>query len=262
AGEYRIERSLGVVEIIDYLVAGRAEAHRFVIPEGLTLEQVTNLLVDQRLGTRERFVRAMHRRPARYGLNLRVGRDNLEGYLMPDTYRFASGLTEREIVEALVQNWKRKVWTPNEKAFQASERSVDEIVVMASLIEREARVPEDRPRIASVINNRLEQSMLLQIDATVLYALGKHKSRVTFNDLKVKSPYNTYRRKGLPPGPICSPGLASIQAVLTPDITDYYYYVAQPDGRHVFTRTAGEHGAAIARLQKAARNTHAAPTGR
>ena len=117
------------------------------------------------------------------------------------------------------------------------------------MVEREARVPEERPMIAGVYVSRLARDMLLQCDATVQYALGEHKSRLLYRDLKVASPYNTYVHKGLPPGPIASPGLASLEAALSPAETDYLYYVAGPDGAHVFSRTYEEHCAAIERVR-------------
>jgi UPF0755 protein len=118
---------------------------------------------------------------------------------------------------------------------------------MASLVEREARLPEERALIAGVLFNRLHRRMLLEVDATVLYALGRHKSVVTYKDLEVNSPYNTYRHIGLPPGPIANPGVAAIEAALTPAVTDYLYYVARADGSHVFSRTYQEHLAAVRR---------------
>jgi UPF0755 protein len=126
-----------------------------------------------------------------------------------------------------------------------SKRSLADIVTIASLIEREARIGKDRPLISGVIHNRLRKGMRLQVDATVLYALGEHKGRVTYEDLKVDSPFNTYRHKGLPPHPICNPGEASIRAALRPAKTEYLFYVARPDGSHVFTRTYAEHQQAI-----------------
>jgi UPF0755 protein len=124
-----------------------------------------------------------------------------------------------------------------------------QIVTVASMIERETKVADERPTVAAVIYNRLERRMPLQIDATVLYALGRHKSVVTLRDLEVDSPYNTYRRVGLPPGPICSPGLASIEAAAKPADAPYLYYVLKPDGRHHFSRTLEEHNDAVRRYR-------------
>ena len=170
---------------------------------------------------------------------------SLEGYLFPDTYEFVVGTGADGIVTAMAQTFSRKFHTPNSAEIDASALSLHELVTVASLIEREARVAADRALISSVIRNRLAKGMRLQIDATVLYALGTHKERVTHEDLKVKSPYNTYLHAGLPPGPICNPGLASLKAALHPASSEYLFYVARPDGSHVFTRTYEEHLAAI-----------------
>ena len=138
-----------------------------------------------------------------------------------------------------------RFYSPNRQGIRSSRYSLHELVTIASLIEREARVDGDRRLISSVIHNRLERGMRLQIDATVRYALPGHKPRLRNSDLKVKSPYNTYLHSGLPPGPICNPGLACLEAALNPATTDYLFYVARGDGSHVFTRTYAEHLQAI-----------------
>ena len=145
----------------------------------------------------------------------------------------------------MVLNFSRRFARPKEQEISAGGHSLHEIVTLASLIEREARIPTDRPRIAGVLENRLKKGMKLEIDATVLYALGYHKDRVYYKDLEVDSPYNTYRNVGLPPGPIASPGLASLDAALHPEANDYLYYVAQPNGAHLFARTGAEHAANV-----------------
>lgn len=252
AGDYLISPNLGVIPVLQKLVAGDAEAQWVVIPEGLTVRQVAKLLESRRLGSVSRFLRAAGRPPQAYGLMVGAPRSSLEGYLMPDTYRFPRHLRETELIRVMLENWNAKVLRPNRERFAKSDLPIDKVVTIAAMIEREARLPGDRPLIASVVRNRLRRKMPLQIDATVLYALGKHKTVVTLEDLKVESPYNTYRRVGLPPGPICSPGAASIQAALVPSRTDYLYYVARPDGRHIFSHTAAEHEAAVAQARKLA----------
>lgn len=250
AGEYQIPQSLGIVEIIDKLVAGDADAQWVVIPEGKTLSQIAVILEARRLAKSGNFMRAASRRPSSYGLDISVPRHSVDGYLMPDTYKFPRQISEGEIIRQMLRNWNAKVLRPHKALFSRSDLPVDKIVVMASMIEREARVPEDRPKIASVVRNRLKKGMKLQIDATVLYALRAHKSALSYADLKTKSPYNTYQNFGLPPGPICNPGVASVEAALQPAATPYLYYVAQPDGSHIFSRTAEEHRAAIARVKQ------------
>jgi len=250
AGEYEIPPNLGVIEVIDKLVAGDAVQQWVVIPEGRRVSQVAQLLSSQGLARSAEFMRAARRKPKAYGLLLPVSRSSVEGYLMPDSYKFPKQISERKLVRHMLENWNAKVYRPNRALFDSSDLPLDKIVIVASMIEREARVPADRPLISSVVRNRLKKNMRLQIDATVQFALGYHKSVLTFKDLKVDNPYNTYRNAGLPPGPICSPGLDAILAALKPADTDYLYYVAKPDGSHIFTRTGAEHQAAILKARK------------
>jgi UPF0755 protein len=250
AGEYSIPPDLGVIEIIDRLVAGDAEAQWVSIPEGRTLRQIATALEGRRLARSGEFIRMSERQPQRFGLEIPVERRSVEGYLMPETYKFPKQISETNLIKHMLETWQKKVYDPHRELFDQNDLSVDEIVIIASMIEREARVPEDRPLISSVIRNRLKKNMLLQVDATVIYALGRHRDVVTHADLRVNHPYNTYRNKGLPPGPICNPGLDSILAALQPAHTEYVYYVAQPDGSHVFTRTYQEHQQAIRRIRQ------------
>jgi len=175
--------------------------------------------------------------------------ESLEGYLLPETYEFAYGTAAEDLVRRMVEELDRQFVKPNADAIAASKLSLHEIVTLASLVEREAKVAADRAKIAGVLTNRLSRGMKLQCDATVQYALGEHKPRLTFADLKVDSPYNTYLHAGLPPGPIACPGIASLRAALQPERTDALFYVARPDGSHVFTRTYEEHLAAIAQIR-------------
>ncbi len=250
AGEYLIPPNRGVLEIIDQLVAGNAEAQWVLIPEGYTLSRIASLLDEQRLARANEFLRAARRSPTTLGVDLPVSPSGLEGYLMPDTYKFPRKASEQVLLKEMLRNWHDKIYQPNRELFAASTLPAEKIIVIASMIEREARVPEDRPLISSVIRNRLQKKMPLQIDATVLYALGRHKAKVTYKDLKVKSPYNTYIQRGLPPGPICNPGQDAVLAALKPAKTDYLYYVARPDGSHIFTRSHQEHLQAIAKVKQ------------
>jgi UPF0755 protein len=250
AGEYEISPNLGVIEIINKLVAGDAIAHSVVVPEGLTLRQVAAKLSNQRVVNSDRFLRAAARKPKYLGLQVPVARRSVDGYLMPDTYKFQKGVGERQVLKEMLANWNRKVLRPNQELFRKSSLPMDKVIILASLIEREARVPQDRAKISSVIHNRLRRKMKLDIDATVIYALGFHKEALSFADLKVDSPYNTYRNVGLPPGPICNPGADSVLAALQPANTPYLYYVAQPDGSHIFGASYQEHKANIARVKQ------------
>lgn len=218
-----------------------------VIPEGFTLRQIAARLEREHIADGAAFLRLASRPDVRGAWPYDFPRPPgaLEGYLCPDSYSFFPGTPPEKVLEALLLNFSRRFSRPYHTQIGASGESLHEIVTKASLIEREARVPQDRQRIAGVIENRLKRGMKLEIDATVLYALGRHKRRVFYKDLLVKSPYNTYRHAGLPPGPIASPGVSAFTAALNPERHDYLYYVARPDGSHYFTRTAKEHEVAV-----------------
>jgi UPF0755 protein len=157
-----------------------------------------------------------------------------------------------QVIDTMLSNFSTRFARPYRVEVGRSGRDLHAIVTIASLIEREAKVPQDRARIAGVLDNRLRRGMRLEVDATLDYAYGYHKTRVLYKDLEVASPYNTYRHKGLPPGPIANPGLAALQAALHPERNAFLYYVARPDGAHIFSRTPDEHAAAKrqARLER------------
>lgn len=241
-----------VVETLRQKAGGDEDGLRVTLPEGYTLRQVADTLNAKhvcdgnelyRLATDAKFIRAL---PSDFALPA----DTLEGYLFPDTYTFKTGTTPALALQAMLTNFGAHFARPYQQEIGAGGRSLHDVVTIASLIEREARVDADRARIAGVIDNRLKRNMRLEIDATVLYALGHHKSRVTYKDLRVDSPYNTYRHAGLPPGPIANPGLPCLLAALHPEANAFVYYVARPNGAHIFTRTPAEHQAAIRQAQR------------
>jgi UPF0755 protein len=252
AGEYELQPSMPLALIIDKLARGDATAVWFTVPEGYTVDQVADTLAQLGMVDRRRFLKLAQSSGEKLDADLKIPRHTLEGYLFPDSYKFKKGVSERTIVTGMLRNFHSKVVEDLGEDIHSSSLPLDKIVTLASLIEREARVPEDRPMIAAVIYNRLKRHMLLQIDASVLYALGHHKDRVLLADLKIDSPYNTYKYPGLPPGPICSPGLASIRAALRPAKADYLYYVARADGSHIFSTTLAEHNAAVHRARSGA----------
>ncbi|MFP3903376.1 MAG: endolytic transglycosylase MltG [Armatimonadota bacterium] len=220
-------------------------------PEGHTVEQMaeriagTDLLI-----SKQAFLRSATPETVSEVTDFPFEADSAEGYLFPDTYQFPIGVEADDVVTTLCQTFDEKFYQPNAQQIAQSDLSLHEIVTIAAMIEQEARVDKDRPLIASVIHNRLQRDMRLQIDATVQYALGTHKERLMHSDLQVKSPYNTYLHHGLPPGPICNPGLASLQAAMHPASTDYLYYVARPDGSHIFTTTYARHQQAIRQVRQ------------
>lgn len=244
AGVYILTPDMSLPKIAERIAAGSPSVIVFTVPEGYTLKQIIDLLCEKGLADadtlREVLVSAEFDYPFVRGLP--EGPTRLEGYLYPDTYCVGSDISERELVDLMLGRFWEKIQElgylqkVNEKGL-----TLHEAVTIASMIEREARLDRERPLIASVIFNRLRLGMPLQIDATVQYALGEHRPVVSYRDLEVDSPYNTYKVTGLPPGPIASPGEASLLAVVQPDETDYLYYVAKSDGSHAFARTLGEH---------------------
>ncbi len=250
-GEYSLSPTQGALEIAGVLARGESVLHRVTIPEGYTVAQIAELLAGMGLAGRERLTElataGAHRFPRATLRNLPI--DSLEGYLFPDTYYLAKGLGEAAVIEHLLNRFDAAVGAALRDAAAARGLTLHQLITIASLIEREARVASERPIIAGVIFNRLERGMKLEIDASVLYALGSHKPIVTYADLEVDSPYNTYRYPGLPPGPIANPGLAAIAAAAAPAQTPYLYYVLKPDGTHQFSRTLEEHNRAVRRYR-------------
>lgn len=258
-GIYDLTSSEPLPTILGHLVRGDIATNRVTFPEGYTLERVAERLEEKRLGTARAFLDLT----IRQGDSLKATGfrppPKLEGYLFPDTYKLPVDADEKAIAQRMLDNFDRLVAQGKKAEIQRSGRPLHEIVTIASLVEREARVSEDRPRIAGVIFNRLKRGMPLQIDATVQYARGEHKARLLYRDLKIDSPYNTYRIAGLPPGPICNPGMASIQATLAPEASEYLFYVARSDGSHVFGRTLTDHNRNIAMVRREAAASRARP---
>lgn len=243
-GEYVFNPGQSLTEIAGTLVSGPRDIIPFTMPEGYNLNQLTEMLSSKGLIDREKFNRALARGNFNYPFlaGLPANARRLEGYLFPDTYYIGSKTTEEEIINFMLQRFNKELVKLNylEKVREIG-LTLNQAVTIASMVEREARVDAERPLIAGVIMNRLGRNMPLQIDATVQYALGGHREKIYYKDLEVNSPYNTYRHPGLPPGPIASPGEASLQAVIKPARTDYLYYVAKPDGTHAFSKTLDEH---------------------
>jgi UPF0755 protein len=257
AGQYRLSPHMTPGEIIARLKRGGADTDEIVvtIPEGFTVRQIAEVLAEKKvIRDRDAFLKAACRERPSASIPFDLPPAGMEGYLYPDTYRFQADTEPEKIAQTMLDEFARAFYDKNRAAIDRSPHSLHEIVTIASLVEREAEAPEDRARIAGVIENRLRRNMKLDIDATVLYAIGQHKDRVLYRDLRVDSPYNTYRRKGLPPGPIASPGLASLEAALNPERHGYLYYVAGPDGAHVFTRTLAEHNVEVAKMRTRRQN--------
>lgn len=258
AGEYELRPNMASGEIVEILRSG--SDNRFTVLEGWRLAEIADALERRGLAKRDEFL-ALARSGDFEGefLRSRPPGASLEGYLFPDTQEILPGTPTREIVQLMLDNFGRRFTTEMRDVAAQRGLTVHQVVTLASVVEREAAVADERPLIAGVLFNRMRRGMKLQIDATVQYAAagvepsyspaGYWKKGLTQADLAVDSPYNTYRYAGLPPGPIANPGLASIRAVLEPAETDYLYFVAKPDGSHAFARTLKEHNENVARYQ-------------
>jgi UPF0755 protein len=235
--------------MLERLAAG-PDDRRLTIPEGLRLTEIVPL-VAKTVGTPEDSVWAAVRDTSLLR-ELNVPTPDLEGYLFPDTYQLSHGTPASEVVQTMVRRFLQ-VWQPEWDArLQTLAMNRHDIVALASIIEKEARLDEERPVISAVYHNRLRDGMPLQADPTVQYARGQHTNRVLYRDLEIESPYNTYRNAGLPPGPIASPGRASIEAALFPADVPYKFFVAHPDGHHEFRVTFREHTEARAEIRREA----------
>jgi len=244
-GRYVMRENMEYKQVVAMLVKGPAKEKliEVAIPEGFTVRKIAERLgAEAEMDPREfETLAGAKARSFKYEFLQSNPTGSLEGYLFPKTYGVARSVDERRMIDKMLSQFEKE--TANLDWSQGAKRglSVHEIVTIASLIEREARVPSERRLISAVIWNRLRKGIALRIDATVQYGLPEWKERLTYEDLKVDTPYNTYLHSGLPPGPIASPGLASIQAALNPARKDYLYYVlTDPNGKHTFTRTYEE----------------------
>jgi UPF0755 protein len=256
AGTYILDRGASWKEIIASLEAGRGIVFAVTIPEGWEVRTIVPAvakvmkLPEPALDSATRDTGLVRR--------LGIPTGTLEGYLFPETYLLPEGSAPLPIVRRLVSEFERR-WKPEWNAqLEKLGMTRHQVVTLASIIEKEARVAAERPVISAVYHNRLKRGMMLQADPTVIYALGRHVTRVLYRDLEVKSPYNTYRNVGLPPGPIASPGSASIEAALFPADVPYLYFVAHPDGHHEFRATLREHNETVRRMRTLRRQASAA----
>lgn len=246
-GTYLLRHGTPWKDIVSALNGGHGLVNTITIPEGYSLSQITPLLA-KTLKVPAESVQAAVRDTALLA-RLDIPNPTVEGYVFPDTYAFPLGTTARQAVREMVYAFERR-WKPDwDSSLVDLKINRNDLVTMASIVEREARLPEERPVIAAVYYNRLRRGMLLQADPTIQYALGHHVGRVLYKDLAVKSPYNTYIHKGLPPGPVASPGAASLAAAANPANVPYLYFVATKDGHHEFRMTLDEHTTAIRQIR-------------
>jgi len=253
AGEYEFREPLAATEVLERLIRGDVITHPVTIVEGLTLEETATALERAGFGPRESFLKLM--RSPEMIADIDSEAASLEGYLFPETYRFARDTRPEEIVSKLVQTFRDRYDASVAPLLAGTPTgpSTHEVVTLASIVEKEAALDDERPIIAAVYRNRLDRGIALYADPTVIYALQLENTwngNLTRKDLQIESPYNTYRYPGLPPGPICSPGLASLRAAARPADVPYLYFVSRNDGSHVFATTLREHNRNVAEWQK------------
>ena len=241
AGQYTIPGGASIVDITALLAHNQGGSSVTVtIPEGYTARQVGALMAKKGLFSADEFLAATK---LQYPQDFLAGRDpalGLDGYLFPDTYQFGARVTPRDVITTLLNHFGEKV-PPDLRAHLPAGYNLNQVVVIASIVEREALFDKDRPAVAGVFYNRLANKMPLQADATVLYAKGQGGTDISEEDKKFNSPYNTYLNAGLPPGGISNPGLASIMAALQPMRSDFYYYLTDKTGHAHFSKTYSQH---------------------
>jgi UPF0755 protein len=251
AGEYRFAAAATPIEIARRIAAGDVYYLTIIIPEGLTARETVTLIAKSGIGKLNGLLAGLGRTDWIH--DLAPGAKNLEGFLFPATYRGTRNMTSDEILQAMVAEFRARYAALSAQFPVPAGWNAEGIVTLASIVEKEVKAPEERPLVASVMLNRLKANMPLGCDATVIYALkigegfdgNLHKS-----DLAMESPYNTYTHRGLPPGPIASPGEASLRAALKPAVSDYLYYVSRNDGTHQFSTDYRSHELAVAKYQK------------
>lgn len=240
AGIYEFRGSSSPVDVVEKLARGDVAFKSMTIREGLDHFAIADLMVAEGFGTREEWLKVARNTELIRDLDPRA--ESLEGYLFPDTYKLAPGSTPATIAETMVRNFRKQFG--DELAYIANGLDLHDTVTLASIVETEARLPQERPLVASVYLNRIRRNMPLQADPTVIYAMKlerRWKGNIRKADLQAESAYNTYRQRGFPPGPIANPGLSSLRAAAAPSEDDSLYFVARNDGSHVFARNLADH---------------------
>ncbi len=247
-GEYELSAALSTAEILEILTKGRVLTHVVVIPEGQRASEIADRLVAAGLADREAFLKIVF--DPEIARRLGVEGSSLEGYLFPDTYRFARGLPPERLAQTMVEEFLR-VYHDLETTAGETPLSMRELVTLASIVEKETGDARERPVIAAVFLNRLKRGMRLETDPTVIYGIKNFDGNLRRIHLQDDdNPYNTYRIRGLPPGPIASPGREALRAVREPADSPFLYFVSRNDGTHVFSTTYADHKVAVDRFQR------------
>lgn len=256
AGEYKFELPVSTYEVLRKIVNGEVFLHSVTIPEGSSIEDIADILKKEGLTEKEDFKKAC-KNPA-FISDFKINAPDLEGFLFPDTYFFPKGIEPEKIIEIMVMRFREKTMEYIKLAESAG-YDFYKVVILASLIEKETGIPSERTLISSVFYNRLRKGIPLQCDPTVIYAMkkeGKFFPPLKGEDLAFPSPYNTYIHKGLPPGPICNPGIPSIESALNPSKTNYLYFVSNGDGTHTFSSDLSSHNRAVRNYKRKIKEGH------
>lgn len=247
AGNYRFSDPATPGEVLDRLVQGDVEKVSLTIPEGFTLQQIIARTAEKGFGQQQRLSELAH--DAAFIDSLGLKADSLEGYLFPETYLFAPGIDEKALLQMMVAQFRNYADLKLEKEAETLGLNLHEWLTLASIIEKETGIVAEMPLISSVFHNRLKRNIPLQTDPTVIYGIKNFDGNITRKHLKTPTPYNTYLIRGLPPGPIASPGLAALEAAVRPAKSKFLYFVARGDGGHQFSKTLKEHNAAVRKYQ-------------
>ena len=246
AGEYLLSPSMTAPEIAEKFVNGETVRSIITFPEGFTLSEIEEKLIENGIDAKSKIKtqKAKARKEEFKFLEDAPDYASLEGYLFPDTYQFPFKVGPEDIIVKMLNNFDQKL-TPTLKAeISLQGKTIFEIVTMASLIEKEVKTPDDKKTVSGVLWKRLKIGMPLQVDATITYILGKKSTEISIDETKIDSPYNTYKYKGLPLGPICNPGIESIIAAIYPGNNEYWFYLSTPEGKTIFSKTLQEHNIA------------------
>jgi UPF0755 protein len=255
AGEHQIPTNLSIKDILKILTTIKLiEEDKITIIEGWTLKDIANYLDKRGIANYDDFMKAVQKKASwwdEYDFLKKKPRDvDLEGYLFPDTYRIYKGATIEDILRKMLDNFNKKLTPEMQKEIARQDKSIHEILTLASILEKEVNTEEDRKKVAGIFYKRLNIGMPLQADSTINYVTGKNVSRASRSDTETDSPYNTYKYRGLPPGPINNPGISAIKAAIYPQSTPYLYFLTTPDGQVIYSRTHDEHVAAKAKYYK------------
>lgn len=247
AGEYLLSSSMSPGKILEVMVTGKVQLHRLTVPEGYSLYQVASIVEKAGFGSKQDFLKAATDDTLLRELGIEA--KTFEGYLFPDTYYFRKGEAPEKIISAMVKRF-RAVWNPAwEKQADTLGFSIHQVVTLASIIEKETGAQFERPIISSVFHNRLKKRMRLESDPTVIYGIKNFNGNITKKHLKTATPYNTYKKRGLPLGPIAGPGIKALEAALYPADTRFLYFVSKKDSTHKFSTNIKDHNRAVRKYQ-------------